>query len=96
MTPAGETALQLAMLGALGIVGPVVVLTRDPPAQALALTFYGLVLGVLFLALQAPDVALAQFVVGAVALPIMVLLTLARMRRQRERSKKEQGEGGHE
>ncbi len=73
--------LQLGTLGALVIVGPIVVLTRDPRAQAMALTFYGLLFGVLFLAFQAPDVALTQLVVGAVALPILVLLTLARMRR---------------
>lgn len=80
---AGETALQLLTLAGLIIVGPIVVLTRDPRAQALALTFYGGVFGLAFLAFQAPDVALAQIVVGAVALPIMVLLTLARMRRFR-------------
>lgn len=90
MTPASETVLQLAAIGGLVVVGPVVVLTRDPRAQAMALTFYGLVFGLLFLAFQAPDVALAQFVVGAVALPIMVLLTLARMRRHRDTGAAEQ------
>lgn len=81
---AAETILQLFALFGLIVVGPIVVLTRDPRAQALALTFYGSVFGLAFLAFQAPDVALAQIVVGAVALPIMVLLTLARMRRFRE------------
>jgi uncharacterized MnhB-related membrane protein len=81
MSPIVIGALQLALLGGVMLVGPMVVLTRDPRAQALTLTFYGLLLGLLFLVFQAPDVALAQFVVGAVLLPILVLLTLARMRR---------------
>lgn len=80
------TALQIAFLAGVVIVGPVVVLSREPAAQTIALTFYGLLLGVMFLVFQAPDVALAQLVVGAVALPILVLLTLARMRRKDERS----------
>lgn len=80
-----ETVLQLVALLGLVVLGPIVVLTRDPRAQALVLTFYGLVFGLAFFAFQAPDVALAQIVVGAVALPIMVLLTLARMRRHAEK-----------
>jgi uncharacterized MnhB-related membrane protein len=43
-------------------------------------SMYGLVLGVLFFAFKAPDVALSQTVVGAVALPLMVLLALAKVR----------------
>ena len=39
-------------------------------------------LGVAFLVLQAPDVALSQITVGAVALPLMILLALAKVRRQ--------------
>ena len=84
MTLDAELELELGALGALVIVGPVVVLTRAPRAQVIAFTFYGLLFGLAFLAFQAPDVALAQFVVGAVALPILVLLTLARMRRHQE------------
>jgi energy-converting hydrogenase B subunit D len=81
VTPPGWTVLQLVLLAGLFLVGPVVVLTREPRAQTVALTFYGLVFGLVFFAFQAPDVALAQLVVGAVVLPILVLLTLARMRR---------------
>jgi energy-converting hydrogenase B subunit D len=69
---------------ALGLVilsVPVVVLTRNPHRQVLSLSFYGLILAVLFFALQAPDVALSQLVIGAVVLPLMVLLSLARIRR---------------
>jgi energy-converting hydrogenase B subunit D len=57
-----------------------VVLARDPLRQAMLASIYGLVLGVLFFVWQAPDVALSQTVVGAVALPLMILLALAKMR----------------
>ena len=61
-----------------------VALTRDPLRQAMVASIYGLVLGVLFFAFQAPDVALSQTVVGAVALPLMVLLALAKVKAAEE------------
>jgi energy-converting hydrogenase B subunit D len=60
--------------------GTAVVLTRDPLDQAIVASFYGLVLGIMFLVFQAPDVALSQIAVGAVALPLMILLALAKVR----------------
>jgi energy-converting hydrogenase B subunit D len=57
-----------------------VVLARDPLRQAMVTSIYGLVLGILFFLFQAPDVALSQTVVGAVALPMMILLALAKVR----------------
>jgi uncharacterized MnhB-related membrane protein len=57
-----------------------VVLARDPLRQAMVTSIYGLVLGILFFVFQAPDVALSQTAVGAVALPLMILLALARVR----------------
>jgi len=59
-----------------------VVRTRDPLAQSVAVSFYGLVLALLFFLHQAPDVALSQIVVGAVALPLMILLALSRIHSQ--------------
>jgi energy-converting hydrogenase B subunit D len=56
------------------------VLARDPLRQAMVASIYGLILGVLFFLFQAPDVALSQTVVGAVALPMMILLALAKVR----------------
>ena len=56
------------------------VLARDPLRQAMLASIYGLVLGILFFVWKAPDVALSQTVVGAVALPLMILLALAKMR----------------
>lgn len=64
----------------LAITGGAVVFTRDVTRQLLALSFYGLVLALMFFYFQAPDVALSQITVGAVALPLMVMLAISRMR----------------
>jgi uncharacterized MnhB-related membrane protein len=68
-----------------------VVFTREPLRQAMVVSLYGLVLGVLFFAFQAPDVALSQTAVGAVALPLMVLLALAKVK-STEADQEEEGE----
>ncbi|QXJ26253.1 DUF4040 domain-containing protein [Actinomadura graeca] len=61
-----------------------VVLTRDPTRQAIVLSGYGLTLGLLFLILQAPDVAMSQIGVGTVVVPLVVILALHATRRYRE------------
>jgi energy-converting hydrogenase B subunit D len=71
--------------------GTAVALTRDPLNQAIMASFYGLGLGIMFLVYQAPDVALSQITVGAVALPLMILLALAKVRAL-EGGRKEDGE----
>jgi energy-converting hydrogenase B subunit D len=58
-----------------------VVLTRDPARQAIVLSAYGLVLGILFLVLQAPDVAMSQAAVGMVVVPLIVILAIHAFRR---------------
>jgi uncharacterized MnhB-related membrane protein len=73
--------LQLLLLLLLAAAGMQVVRTREPVCQAVAVSFYGLVLALLFFLYQAPDVALSQIVVGAVALPLMIVLALAKVRR---------------
>jgi len=69
-----------AALVLVGASGTVVVVLRDPLRQALAVSMFGILLGILFFAVQAPDVALSEIVVGAVALPLMILLALAKIR----------------
>ena len=59
------------------------VLVRNPLRQAIVAGVFGLLLGHLFFAFQAPDVALSQIVVGSVALPLMIMLTLAKLARLR-------------
>ncbi len=60
--------------------GTGVIFTRDPLNQAVAVGLYGILLGLLFLLLQAPDVALSQIVVATVAIPLMILFALAKIR----------------
>lgn len=64
----------------VAVSGFAVVRTRDVTAQVVALGFYGLVTGLMFFFFQAPDVALSQITVGAVALPLMVMLAVSRMK----------------
>jgi uncharacterized MnhB-related membrane protein len=59
-----------------------VALTRDPLRQAMLTGIFGIALALLFLAFQAPDVALSQIAVGGVAIPVMILLALAEVRAQ--------------
>jgi energy-converting hydrogenase B subunit D len=67
--------LVLVAAGALGVV-----LIRAPARQVVALSAYGLLLALTFFAFQAPDVTLSELTVGAVALPILLMLALAKVR----------------
>jgi energy-converting hydrogenase B subunit D len=75
------TILQVMVLALVGIAGTGVVLTRKPMAQIIVMSFYGFLLALMFLAYQAPDVAFSQIVVGTVAMPLLVLLALTKVRR---------------
>jgi energy-converting hydrogenase B subunit D len=74
------TALQAIAITFVAAGATAVVLIREPFRQAMASSLYGLTLVVLFLVYQAPDVSLSALVVGSVALPLMVLLALAKVR----------------
>ena len=69
-----------AMLLLVAISGFAVVRTRDVTEQVIALGFYGILIALVFFYFQAPDVALSQITVGAVALPLMVMLAISRMK----------------
>jgi|ERR671936_552293 uncharacterized MnhB-related membrane protein len=86
--------IQIAILIFIAIAALGVVLTRDPTNQAITLSFYGILLALLFFIFQAPDVALSQLVIGAVALPLMILLTLAKARRNAEEAERKSQELG--
>jgi uncharacterized MnhB-related membrane protein len=75
------TVIQLVALAAVAVGGTVTVFVRDLVRQAMAAGIFGLALAVLFFLFEAPDVALSQIVVASVAVPLMVLLTLAKLRR---------------
>lgn len=73
--------LQFGILACVLVSGTTVVLTRGLASQPIVVSVFGLMLALMFMVFQAPDVALSQIVVGAVGLPLMVLLALGKLRR---------------
>jgi energy-converting hydrogenase B subunit D len=74
------TTLQATCLIAVAVIGTLVVVTRDPLRQAAVAGIFGLALSALFLSVQAPDVALSQIAIGAIVVPVLVLLAMAKIR----------------
>jgi energy-converting hydrogenase B subunit D len=75
--------MKLAVAGCLVLVmlsGTLVALTRRPPRQVLMISAHGLLLAMLFLALEAPDVAYSELAVGSALVPVMFLTVLASTR----------------
>jgi uncharacterized MnhB-related membrane protein len=72
----------LLLLTALAGAG--VVFSREPRQQVLALAGNGLALTLLFVTLQAPDVAFSELAVGTVALPLLFLVALTSIRTDRK------------
>lgn len=83
--------LEYVSLILVAIAAPGVVLTRDPKPQVVTLSFYGLLCGLMFFVFQAPDVALSQITIGAVMLPLLILLALTKMRRHNLRHRQKAG-----
>lgn len=77
--------MQLTVLLLVAVTGTAVVFARNPATQPIGISFFGLVLAIMFMVFQAPDVALSQIVIGTVGLPLMLLLALAKLRRDAER-----------
>lgn len=73
------------VLTLVGVVGLLVVLAHDPVRQTVLTGVLSLLLGVLFFAVQAPDVALSELVIGTVAVPLMILLAIGKIREHRAR-----------
>lgn len=63
--------------------GVAVVFTPNVQRQAVTLSIYGLLMTLLFVLLSAPDVALSQVVVGTAIVPLMVMLTVRKIRGNR-------------
>jgi uncharacterized MnhB-related membrane protein len=70
--------------------GTGVVLSRTPRRQVMAMAANGLALALLFMALQAPDVALSELTVGTVALPLLFLVVLASIRMDRRANRSDE------
>ena len=63
--------------------GTGVALSRTPRRQVMAMAVNGLVLSLLDMALQAPDVAFAELAVGTAAVPLLFLAVLASVKMDR-------------
>jgi uncharacterized MnhB-related membrane protein len=85
--------LQVTALVLVAAVATGVVLTRGPVRQVVVLSVYGLLLALLFLAFQAPDVTLSELTVGAVALPLLLMLALAKVRGQGSAGRRDKTRG---
>lgn len=75
------SVLIVIALTLVAAVGTGVVFSGEPARQAVTLSVFGLTLTVLFVVLQAPDVALSQLAVGSAVVPLMVLLTVRKIRK---------------
>ena len=70
------TVLHYVSVVLVGASALAVVLTREVFRLVLMSSLYALTLVVLFLLWQAPDVALSELVVGAIAFPLLLLATV--------------------
>jgi uncharacterized MnhB-related membrane protein len=86
------TAILIVALTLVAVAGTAVVLSDAPERQAVTLSVFGLTLVVLFMVLEAPDVALSELGVGTVLVPLMVMLSIRTMRKDR-RQRRGEGEG---
>jgi len=73
--------LQVTVLVLVAAGATLVVRTRDRVRLVLVLSVYGMLLAILFFTFQAPDVSLSELAVGAIALPLILLLAIAKVRK---------------
>ncbi len=73
-------ALDILCLLAILVAAVLVVRLENLNASVMALSAVGTMLALLFVVLDAPDVAHSQVVVGAIALPILFLLAIGKAR----------------
>ena len=85
-------ALFVVLLTLVAVLAGVTVMTRDPVRQTVLASFLSLVLALLFFAVQAPDVGLSELVIGSAAVPLMLLLAIAKVREQQAQRERERRE----
>jgi uncharacterized MnhB-related membrane protein len=79
----------VVVLTVVMLVGVSVVLSYDARRQVFTFAVFGLSLALLFVVLQAPDVALSELTVGTIVVPL-VLLVAIRQTRDESRDETEQ------
>jgi energy-converting hydrogenase B subunit D len=80
-SPAVMATLQVVVLVLVAAGAVLVVRTRERVRLVIALSVYGMLLAILFFVFQAPDVTLSELAVGAIALPLILLLAIAKVRK---------------
>ena len=83
------TTVQAIAITGVAVTGTMVALVPDPLRETLLLSIYGLVLAVLFFAVQAPDVALSEIVVSTIGLPLIILAALRKIHEQDQAREKD-------
>ena len=73
-------ALDILCLVMVLVAAVLVVTLENQNASVMALSAVGTVLALLFVVLDAPDVAHSQVVVGSIALPVLYLLAIGKTR----------------
>jgi energy-converting hydrogenase B subunit D len=68
--------LQTVVIALVALAALAVVLTHDLVRLAMISSLFAYLLVVFFLILQAPDVALSELVVGAVAFPLVIVVAI--------------------
>jgi energy-converting hydrogenase B subunit D len=86
------TVLIAIALTVVALAGTAVVVGEPPERQAVSLSVFGTTLVVLFVVLQAPDVALSELGVGTAIIPLMVMLTIRTMRKDRDERERNAGQ----
>ncbi|AHE67234.1 DUF4040 domain-containing protein [Legionella oakridgensis] len=71
-------------------IGTAAVFTRDPLKQSLILSLFGFIISILFLILQAPEVALSEIVVTMTVIPLMILLSMVKIKEYKIISQQDQ------
>jgi energy-converting hydrogenase B subunit D len=79
-------AVEVVAMVLVGMLALGTVVTRDPLPQLIVFSLFGAGLSAFFLVVQAPDVALSYIVVSGLY-PVMILLTLAKVRSRHERQR---------
>lgn len=72
--------LDLLCLAVILVSAVLVLMLRNLNGAVMALSALGMTLGLLFLLLDAPDDAHAEIVVGAIALPVLYLIAIGKIR----------------
>lgn len=81
------SALIVVALLVVAFAGTMTALAPSPEKQAATLAVFGATLVVLFVILQAPDVALSELGIGTAITPLMVMLAIRTMRKDRAGAK---------